>query len=923
MFKLRNQPGWESRDPAERARAIACADPAAIAPRLADLARGDESPTVRAAAVRRLVDLPLLGDRARHDADATVRELAAARYRALLCDEAMALPERERILRAEDDADVLAHVASQAPEPTLRLLALERHGKPGLLAERCQRDPDPALRLTLLARIDHLPTLDRLAESARKSDKRLAHAARERAFAMRLAAGDPQARRERALAIADCLDALRRERPQDLLARRDMLLDEWSALAPHLGDDLVRRVQGYVDALAGALAPRTVSAGPAVTPAPLEDEVLPDPAPDPELLALADEAEGHAGILDGAGVDELRRRLALAWDRRRSHAAAELDARQRFEAALALARERLNHEAARRDAEADARRAALELDAARARDALAALEAALDAERAGDARDAQATLVALRAARLLPATVDRRLAALQERFDRLARWQHWSNNKARARLCDEIESLAASGAHPDAIAHRVREGQTEWQRLDASERLDAEAAARVGLARRFRAVCHRAMAPARAYFDKRDELRGRRRADLDALLARADGVHHDAAHADSGLRRALTEALHRLDDIDPRERGALGKRLRAAIERIDARRADRDAAAEADKRKVIAQLRRQLAQVSGPDALAAVREAQTRLASMPRAGRAAEEALRSEFSALADPLFAAERAQREGEQSAAREREAAVAEVLRELAALANGDAESLRHADARIAALQARWHAIAAPPAAKDDRDRGRGARDGRGGPAPGRRDDRVPPGQRDRRPPRDDRRRDEERRFDQSLDQVRRAQRALQARLRAETTQRILAAAAACAAAEAALIDGDAAPSLDALQASIEGLALPAVLRQRIERVRGWITSGIATDALMALAGDARAAGAALAVRAEAARGAESPAEARELRRALQMQRLAERMRGGAATDPAQDAKQLLEEWLGLGPLPAADRSALAARIEPSLTA
>ena len=32
----------------------------------------------------------------------------------------------------------------------------------------------------------------------------------------------------------------------------------------------------------------------------------------------------------------------------------------------------------------------------------------------------------------------------------------------------------------------------EWQRLDASERLDAEAAGKSGLARRFRAICHRA-----------------------------------------------------------------------------------------------------------------------------------------------------------------------------------------------------------------------------------------------------------------------------------------------------------------------------------------------------------------------------------------------------------------------------------------------
>ena len=934
MFNFRTKPAWENRDPAERARAIAAADAGALGPRLAEFARTDEAPEVRAAAVRRLDDLPLLGDRARLDPDPGVRALAATRYRALLCDPRLPAAERERVLRVEDDADVLAHVAAHAPEAGLRLLAIERHGKPGLLADRCQRDPDIEVRLRLLDRIDQPAALERIAEGSRKSDKRLSHAARERAFALRLAAGEPEARRTRALAIADALDLLRRERPDDLAARREALLGEWSALAPHLDGALVRRVQGFVDALEAALeaalAPKPAPAAPpsaiaaAVVPVVEAVAAEPEPAahdPDPELLALADEAEGHARDLDAAGIDDLRRRLALAWDRRRSHVAAELDARQRFEAALAGVRERLAQEAAARAAEDAVQRAAREADDAAAKRELDALLAALAAERAQDARDAWAALAARREARSLPAAIARRLAAAQEGYDRLVRWQHWSNNKVRARLCDELDALAGAGAHPDAVATRVREAQAEWQRLDASERLDGEAAGRSGLARRFRAVCHRALAPAKAYFEKRGELRDKRRADLDALLARAEGDLPGDPRAALALRRELAEAMRRLDEVDPRLRTGLGRRLRAGIERLDALRDARDAEAEADKRKAIAQLRRQLAQAGGEEAITLARDAQARIASMPRAGRAAEDALRAELAALVDPLFAAERAQREGAQSAAREREAAIAEVLRELATLAEGDPETLRHADARVAALQARWRELAPAPAPADDR--GRGAREARGGPVQGRRDERPPRGERDRRPPRDERRREEERRFDAALDRVRQSQRALQARQRAEGMRRLLAAASACAGIEAALLEGGAAPTLDGLEAALDGLAPPAVLRQRVERLRGWIASAPSADALEALAAAAREAGAILAVRAEAARGVESPAEARELRRAWQMQRLAERMRGGAAADPALESKRLLEAWLALGPLPAAERAALAARIEPSLAA
>ncbi len=258
MFSFRGKPGWESHDAAERAAAVATSTDPALLARLTDLARSDEAAGVRRAAVRRLLDLPLLGDRARNDADPEVRAAAQERYRQLLAgigEQPLPLADRERVLRSEDSPELLAWMAVNSPEPVLRRMALEQHAKPGLLLDRCQRDPDPAIRLWLLEQISDLAALERIAEATRKSDKRLSHAARERAEMLRFATGDAEALKRRALAIAESLDQLRRERPHDLQPRAATLHAEWEALAARVDPAIVQRVQGYIDTLAAVLAP--------------------------------------------------------------------------------------------------------------------------------------------------------------------------------------------------------------------------------------------------------------------------------------------------------------------------------------------------------------------------------------------------------------------------------------------------------------------------------------------------------------------------------------------------------------------------------------------------------------------------------------------------------------------------------------------
>src|SRR5688572_520322 len=144
---LRRKPGWESRDPAERARALAHAPLADLGPRLADFVRADPAPEVRRAALKRLDDLALLADRMRHDDDDGVRDVARARYREMLVDASRPVAERERVVHVEDDQDVLGFVATQAAEPALRRVALERVSRPGTPVARRQREPAPEMPL--------------------------------------------------------------------------------------------------------------------------------------------------------------------------------------------------------------------------------------------------------------------------------------------------------------------------------------------------------------------------------------------------------------------------------------------------------------------------------------------------------------------------------------------------------------------------------------------------------------------------------------------------------------------------------------------------------------------------------------------------------------------------------------------------------
>lgn len=804
-------------------------------------------------------------------------------------------PERRAIaVRDESAPELLAklpEIAANDAEPAVRRAALARVSAVEFLLQRHRNDPDADTRAAALSRLQKL-LLD--------NKTGLAPGARLAALALDLPGDLLERVAESASDIESRRAALARITRPGCLQRR--CVDEADA---NLRAELLERIDGEeaLDKLAEQLRKR--------------DKTLSRRARErAESLRLArGDAAATQRYADGLceqltrwaqqQPDDLVAQLTQAggeWQTHREHADAALQAKveayftrvhdalarrdtRRQEAAqeIVARADAVQAEAARREVEVS-RPPRVETDWSAFDALLAEANRATAAKHLGEARPALQRLHAV-VPQLPKLTPERRerLAEIEARVAELDRWERWSGNRVRARLCEEVEALIAAAPHPDAVANRVRELQAEWAKVEAVEPGDADRGA--GLARRFRALCGRAMAPTRAYFEKRDELRGQKREAFDALLAQAapEAMASASAAALVGLRRKLVEALRTLDELEPKARTGVARALRDGLTRIDAALDAQREDAALLRRKLIARLRRELTHADAPTALDLARSAQQEWKTLPRVARAQEAALEQEWQALIEPLFARERERQASVTQACAHLASESQRMLDELATLAGGDAEALLHAEGRIAALSASWRELHAGMAANDapparTRKPGEG-REARGRPEIPRRESRE-------RAPRSN---DSERRFDQAVARVREAQQRLEAGRRGTRLQALAEASALLAAVAQDQLDAATA------EARWQALALDEQTRRRLaprwaraQSDRGRTVADAAT----------LAARAAWLVEAELDLDLESPAEAQALRRQIQMQRLATRLQGvaAAATDPGER----LMQWL-----------------------
>ncbi len=833
---------WEQRDSERRAAAVRDENAPELIAKLAEIAAQDAEPTVRRAALARIGDVAFLLERQRLDADAPTKAAAGTRLQRLLLDPSAGLPLEKRLgaLSLNLPADLVERIAEAAPETALRRAALQRITRAGFLQRRCVDDPDAALREEALARIEGEEVLDRLAEALRKRDKNLARRARDRVHAMRLARGDAATLQQYALGLCDELARWAQQLPDDVTAQLEKSQAAWEAQRASFDAAMQRRVDAYFDRVQAALAMREGRAAAALQPVEPTIENI-DAAVEEAVPEAAPATMAKAPPPEPVEFDE----------------------------------------------------------------ALKAAERAVAAQQLGEARPA------FDKARGLLGTLARgdrgrreRFAKVEERLDELDQWQRWSGNRVRARLCEDVEALIAGGHHPDAVAHRVRELQQEWAKVEAAEPGDADRTS--GLARRFRALCGKAMAPTRPYFEQRHALREQRRVALEAVVAQADEERLAGLSTPAllGVRRQLTEALRNLDELEPKARSVLAKRLREGLTRIDAGLSAQREDAALGRRKLIAKLRRELTHADPQTALELARNAQLEWKTLPRPAREQEAALEQELRALIDPLFTREREQRERSTQEIGRVESESKRLLAEIEALASGDAETLAHAEGRIAALQTAWRELHAKPEApaetrerapagrdrNEARDRGRDG--GRAGPR-----DRNDTRRNEPRPPRPV---DTDRPLDNAIAKVRRAQAELEASRRGARLRAIADAAQLFA----GVAQGDV--GSDEAQARWSELPLDEADRRRLaarwQDAAGTPASDAADVAIETWL-----------VEAELDAGLESPPQAQALRRQQQMQRLAVKLQGAkvAASDP-------LERLLQFAQLPAGSAAQSAQRFE-----
>jgi DNA repair protein SbcC/Rad50 len=710
LARFFSKPRWQSKDAGLRRQAVASETSPELVSQLAKFAREDVDAGVRLAAMRRLADPGLSQAMAQDDRDEGVRTAARSLFTELLAGthaSAPALADRLRLLRAQDDARLIEQIATSAPEAELRLAALKRVERPALILERVTADSDAAVRLAALERIADETQLARISERARKSDKTISRLAGERLHALRVERGDPEAISNQARALCEQLERLLRE--GDSAGEADTIAATWQGIADKAPAPLVSRYRNARELFELSRDPEKIAR-------------LRQRAEDRgQLESGLDALESALRHLSAHAQDELKSRYdaldelhARYADDNDEHGArlsvrfarlgAQLSAmKPEPEAVSESASETaFNAEKAAVDAERQAQKEAARLERERKQkeligkfdEAIQKTAAAIAAGKTAEAHAAYALMSQLRREFTpVPPALRDALTDVESEYARIQEWQRWSDGNRRQQLCEELEVLPETGLHPDALATRVREIQNEWTTLARIEGRPGRA--NDGIDRRFRALCQKAIEPAKPYFEKRDELRKQGTEETSQLINEAKtavAAEDPDWRSLNAMRKRSVEGLRALDRVDPRERKNLAAELKQVLSIIDERIAAQYAEIEAAKAALIGRAEALAEQADVRTAISQAKDLQKLWQTSGNGKRSRDQAQWNRFRAAVDAVFA--RADGERAARSAQEQEAhKAAEMLcDEFEAIVQSTSEPER---GEVQRIESAWQAL------------------------------------------------------------------------------------------------------------------------------------------------------------------------------------------------------------------------------------
>lgn len=652
-------PDWRSRDPERRARAVAQSADPELERELPRIAREDAEERVRLAALKRLDDPRRYLEAARSDPSPELRrEAHSLAMRQLAGERPCALSETQLALLAGEllDPAESESLIKRARSVEVRRALLGRIHRLSVLVETSLGDPDPELRRMALERIEDPGALERVARRARGKDKRIERLAEERLAALRThSAADLVSSAE---ALCREADAALRDPPSDPRAVLERLREARARLALPETDPRMMRLSHALAILEGFSKRREAASEPE-SPAAPEAEAAPLASPEAEAESEPPSTVSQGPEPDTASVPKEDALEAVgASDTPEPPPLPERDPEPR-----------------------------------------ALLEALAEALEAGEIARAEQLAATLRGLSLA-GRASERLKALSRKLGELRRWKSWTLREHRERLLQEMAALGGAGLHPDALAQRVRELRVQW------EQLHREMPAPPALEGRFHALARAVLAPARAFFRRRDELRARRRREIEALFAGAEATL-DSSRAEDGapgrqtavalaaLRRRLAAAGRELRDLAAQDRARLGERLRRLLAALDERRRLHAEKTLQAKRALLERLE-QSAGLPPERALRDLERVESEWRRLGRALPAQEAELRERFAALALGIREAHRESQLSAQRAEAERSAQAEALLRRIEALAEpslGEIERLAQAFRSLRPLPAELH--------------------------------------------------------------------------------------------------------------------------------------------------------------------------------------------------------------------------------------
>jgi hypothetical protein len=694
MFSRLLKPKWEHTDPRKRQAALTSGNvpPEAVV----KAAREDKDPNVRRCAIERVEDLGLLNELARADTQILIREAAGRRLQELLVrpfEQGPVLADRLDAIRHAESPGLCDFLVKNAEAVEIREAALEQVKDTGLLCSVAVEDMARSVRHKALERIDDPQGWEVVSRNARKKDKQISRAARERLETFRKAQADQETAERLGMELEglDAVDHLRHDSP--VIFRR--LTNQWDKLESSVPDQLSERFRGVrervalrIDQFETQLAERrTICADLEALLERLHDVEAVVPSA-PVDLEEAMQKASEQWQLTGPVTEEsdpvvqryhkLRKQLKKALDRQVSdltraerqrglikQAKAQIDnasnldeghikgiqqrweglespeskgladsLQQEFATQMHALRERLKKQINQQKQaleEADGLITELEKVLEQGE-----LETALSLrDRAG-----HKLKIAKGIAEQRRKALQERLNGMHARLEELRKWRHWGSGHAREHLYTEIEALVDSALSPDDIAAKVRSARKAWQRIDHAEGPAGEA-----LWQRFDQACTRAYEPYQQERKKQEEILDQHLAEKRTLCRELDEYERDTDWENVDWREAdqyihkTRERWRRIGAVPRKPSRALEKNYHQVLDRLESHLAP-EKERELRRRRALITRMEELTKAS--DLRAASREAkeaQDQWKPTVPLARKEEQALWQQFRTACDAVF--------------------------------------------------------------------------------------------------------------------------------------------------------------------------------------------------------------------------------------------------------------------------------------------